>query len=281
MRSIGRGQPHNEELKRDTQLKNRFKPRVQKGKQMAESILKLKKRAVAAGMPKSDAMKADREALNDFIEGASETKPKKKTVAKKKTGTKTETSRKKSTRKPARKTAATASKPKVKKPAKVKASENGDSGRLNIESSIDWTAEADDWNPRKGGPVERLFKALKASKGNIDKAYDRISDDPYAFVGKKNRKGEKRTKAQVEAMLRYRLNRTKWEFATRTGQHESADPKNRATYGTGQYATVRKVKPPRKNAAKKTGSKTKTSAKKTAARKRGQAKKPGRKRTKK
>jgi hypothetical protein len=242
---------------------------------MAESILKLKKRAVVAGMFKSDAMKADRETLNDFIEGVSKPVAKKKaTVAKKKASTKTETSRKKSTRKPARKTAAAsktkkaASKP--KRAAAKKASENGDSGRLNIESGIDWTAESDDWNPRVGGPVEKLFKALKKSKGNIDKAYDLISDDPYAFVGKKMRNGTKRTKAQVEAMLRYRLNRTKWEFATRTGQHESADAKNRAVYGTGQYATVRKVKPPRKNAAKKTGSKK--TAKTTAAKKRGQAK---------
>jgi hypothetical protein len=127
-------------------------------------------------------------------------------------------------------------------------------GRLNIDT-IDWTVESDEWNPRKGGPVEKLFKALKKSKGNIDKAYAMISSAPHEFVGKTKRDGTKRSKAEIEATLRYRLNRTKWEYGIRTGQHISADPKNRAQYGTGDYATTRKVKPARKVTAKKTAAK--------------------------
>lgn len=238
---------------------------------MAENILKLKKRAVAAGMAKSDAMKADRKTLTDFIEGGSvSTKPKKKAaVAKKKTATATaKPERKKSGRKPAAR-GATAKKTAAKKSStrKQAASENADHGRLGI-GSLDWTAESDDWNPKKGGPVEKLFKALKSAKGDIDRAYAKVAADPYAFVGKKKRDGSKRTKAEVETMLRYRLNRTKFEFAKRTGQHESASPKNRAAYGTGVYATVRKVKPPRKNAKKATTTKPK-STKKTGRKKSG------------
>jgi hypothetical protein len=232
---------------------------------MAENILKLKKRALAAGMPKSDAMKADRAELEAFLTGDGETeKPRKKAVAKKKgkSSTKKVSSVKKSsTKKSAGSKKAPATKS-VKSTGKAKRpSSNATGGRANIDkSSIDWSAESDEWNPREGGPVSKLFKALKSSKGNIDKAFDKLADDMYEFVGKKKRDGSKRTKAEAEAMLRYRLNRTLYEFAKRTGQHESAT--DHVEYGTGVYATVRKKRSSaKKSSAKKSSSKKSTSKK--------------------
>lgn len=230
---------------------------------MAENILKLKKKAVDAGMAKADAMKADRAALEAFLaqgENGAAKKATAKKVVKKAVVKKAPAAAKAPAKAPAKKVAAKApAKPKAgtRKVTRKVVTPKIDSdalGRLNIDT-IDWTVESDEWNPRKGGPVEKLFKALKKSKGNIDKAYAMISSAPHEFVGKTKRDGTKRSKAEIEATLRYRLNRTKWEYGIRTGQHISADPKNRAQYGTGDYATTRKVKPARKVTAKKTAAK--------------------------
>jgi hypothetical protein len=246
---------------------------------MAENILKLKKRAVAEGMPKADAMKADRAALEAFLSAPKDNdgkkeKASKKAVAKKKgaapakkSGAKSSkkaapASEKKASTKTTKKTSTKkTTKTATRKTASRATAENTSLGRSPIDkSSIDWTIESDEWNPREGGPVAKLFKALKSSKGNIDKAFEKLSDDMYDFVGKTKRDGTKRTKGEAKAMLRYRLNRTLYEYAKRTGQHESAT--DRIEYGTGKYATTRK-----KTTSAKTGGKKATSA----------SKKPGRK----
>jgi hypothetical protein len=235
---------------------------------VAESILKLKKKAVDAGMPKADAMKADRKTLDEFLSvDHSKSKVTKKKVAKKKVAARTTTTKKSTTRKASEKKAPARKTSTRKAP---KRDENTDGfGRLNI-GSLDWSAESDEWNPKKGGPVERLFKALKSCKGDVDKAMAKVEDSVWDFVGKTKRDGTKRKKDDALAMLRYRLNRTKFEFAVRTGQHSSADAKNRAAYGTGDYATTRKVKP-----ARKAKSSTKASTKKasTSGRKKSSTKK--------
>lgn len=208
---------------------------------MAENVLKLKKRAVSLGMSKDEAREAGRKVLEAFIADAENgggekkaaKKAVKKAVAKKKVaGKKSSENKKASTKKaPAEKSGKGSGK--AKRP---RAKSNDGIGRASI-GEIDWKVESDEWNPRKGSPVEGLFRALKKAKGNIDKAFDAIHDDMYEYVGRKKRDGTKRTKAEAEAMLRYRLNRTKYEYATRTGQHEQAT--ERAEYGTGQYATTR------------------------------------------
>lgn len=248
---------------------------------MAVNVLKLKKRAVELGMSKDDAKKATRPELESFIATASvEDKPEAKKSVKKKltkkaqarksskssenTKSKKSSSKKSTTKKSGTKSAPAESRKnsgKAKRPASQKSGSN-DTGRAAIEG-LDWTATSDEWNPKVGGPVERLFKALKKAKGDIDKAFDATVGDLYDFVGKKKRDGSKRTKGEAEAMLRYRLNRTKFEFARRTGQHKSAT--NRAEYGTGDYATTRKKKAPRKQSSesrkpKNTGKTTKRKA---------------------
>lgn len=250
---------------------------------MPENILKLKKQAVAAGMPKADAMKADRKTLNAFLaDDEKPSKPKKGVTKKKATKKGATTTTKKSTKKATKaERKATPTKPSTKKATRkpAKRSENtGDLGRVGIDKSrLDWSAESDEWNPKKGGPVEKLFKALKKSKGNIDKAYEIVKGDLYEFVGKTKRDGTKRTKDEAQAMLRYRLNRTLYEFAVRTGQHNGAASENRAAYGTGVYATTRKVKPARaKSSTKKSSGGKKSSSRKATP---NPAKRGGKKRT--
>lgn len=243
---------------------------------MATNILALKKEAVKLGMDKNDAKKANRSVLEDFIKSAGKaskpskksapakkaavSKPAKKATVKKKAATKP--TAKKSAAKPSAKKAPAAKKSapagKAKRPSK---SENG-VGRHSI-GSIDWTVESEDWNPRAGGPVERLFKALKKAKGNVDKAYEALSGDMYDFVGKTKRNGERRSKGEAQAMLRYRLSRTKFEYARRTGQHESAT--DRVEYGTGDYASTRRKGA--KSAAKKAAPAKKSSSKKKSGKK--------------
>lgn len=232
----------------------------------AENILKLKKQAVKLGMARDTAMKAERKELEDFIAGtkAPEKKApaKKAVVAKKKAVVKKATGRKQvrktptATRSAAKKTAA--------KRAPAKANSNGDSGRVAI-GEIDWTVESDDWNPREGSAVQRLFKALKRAKGNVDKAYDALEADMYDFVGKTMRDGTRRDKASARNMLRYRLNRTKYDYAKATGQHASAT--NRAEYGTGEYATAKTRRRTEKRKTAQSGRKS-SATKKSGSKKR-------------
>jgi hypothetical protein len=72
---------------------------------------------------------------------------------------------------------------------------------------------------------------VRKSRGNRAKAFEILKADVWDFVGKVKRNGEKRTKSEAEAMLRYRISRTLFDFAVQTGQHEVA--KNRVQYGTG------------------------------------------------
>lgn len=243
---------------------------------MAENVLKLKKQAVELGMPRNDALKATRLTLEKFIAESSKSKPKVEKSAKKKTKVAAEKpvakSKKKTAKPKAEKVSKSASSKKkspavkstkVQGKAKRTSKVSDDEAGRNVISSLDWNAESDFWNPREGGATERMFKVLKKAKGNIDKAFEAIVGEMFDFVGKKKRNGEKRTKAEAEAMLRYRLNRTKYEFATRTGQHESAT--NRIEYGSGNGKTAKpkaKVEKPKVKAAatktKKTSKKTKT-----------------------
>lgn len=206
-----------------------------------ENIAKLKRKAVSLGMSVAKARTAKRADLEAYVSEHTEAPApvkKKSAVAKKKTAktpAKTEAAPKKRGRPPG-----STNKPKAT-PAKAK--QNGkvddEAGRATI-SKLDYSVEHEGWNPRSGSPVERMWKSLKKHKDNVDKAYAELLPHVREIVGSKKRNGEKRTKAELEAMLRYRLNRTRFEFAVRTEQHGVAT--NRVTYGTGQYATTRKVK---------------------------------------
>lgn len=231
---------------------------------MAENILALKKQAVSLGMPKQDAMKANRATLTDFIstQTTSDEGGGTKVIAKKKKAKAAAQApaKKKAGRKPtARKTAPARTAQKRTKAAPARVNSNG-SGRLNL-GKIDWTVTSDDWQPRADSGTGQLFKALKSSKGDVDKAFDKVVGNIWDFVGKVKRDGSKRTKQEAHDMLRYRLNRTKFDFAKATGQHQSASAKNRAVYGEGIYATTRKKKPARAASTRKAKTTTKTAGK--------------------
>ena len=241
---------------------------------MAADILKLKKEAVAKGMPKDQARSANRAVLTAFLaKPVRKAAPAKKATAsapvKKAPVRKTTAATKAPARKPAAKKPVPAKAPATRKTAKRPATpSNGDAGRNRIDT-LDYTV-TDGWNPRAGSAVERIFRALKKYRGNVDKTFDALVGEISDFVGAKKQDGTKRTKQDRENMLRYRISRTKFDFAIKTMQHEIAT--ERVPYGTGAYATTRAVKAPVKRtvkpAAKRVASKPATrrpAAKKTAA----------------
>ena len=198
--------------------------------------------------------------------------PVKKTAVKK-------TAAKKNTAKANSKSAPAKSKPAAKKSAttgKAKRTTAGTNGYVpkggrNLLDGVDFTND-EGWNARDGSAPDRIVKALRKAKGNRERVFEALKGEIWEFVGKKNAKGEKRTKSDAEAMLRYRIARTAWDFAMRTGQHEKAS--NRVEYGTGGTGQgvfkpkTRKAAPARKSSTAKSGAK-KSTAKKTTARKSG------------
>ena len=223
---------------------------------MAESVLELKKRAKKAGMPTDEARKATRAQLEDFLSNGSGP-VKKKGAAKKTTTTAKKSSKNSTTKKSAQKTAPAASrKAKSATTGKAKrAASNGNGSGRHMVGTLDFN-ETDGWNPRENSPVNAIFKALKRFKGNVDKATDHLMPNARDFVSTKKADGSKRTKGEIEKLLRYRVLRTRFEFARRTGQHESSA--ERVEYGTGDYATTRSKKKGRKAAPAKNTRKAST-----------------------
>jgi len=133
-------------------------------------------------------------------------------------------------------------KPVAKKTAiRTPASTNGDAGRIEL-GDVDFSV-TDGWNARPGSAPDRIIGALRRFKGNRAKVFDFLSGDVWEFVGRKLRDGSRRSQASADDMLRYRISRTAWDFAIKTGQHEKST--NRAEYGTGTRKPT-KAKPTRK-----------------------------------
>jgi hypothetical protein len=110
-----------------------------------------------------------------------------------------------------------------------------DPGR-NLLGSINWS-KTEGWNPRPDSAVDIMFEALKYFKGDRDKTYDYLVETypgndlfEYGFVGKTKVRsgGARRTKKEIEDYLRYRIARTAWDFALKTGQHQKSE--NRKGY---------------------------------------------------
>lgn len=203
---------------------------------MAKSIATLRKDAKELGIAFTELRgltTADEiQAVIDAHGKPTRTVKKKSTVAKKKV--KKNSSRKSTTAPPTRKSSTAKRKTttaKKKTTAKRGPSRRGqDEGGRNLLEDVDFTV-TDGWNPREDSAPDRIVRALRKHKGNRSKAFDTLVGDLWDFVGKKNSKGEKRSKAEAEWQLRYRISRTAWDFAKRTGQHEPST--NRATYGEG------------------------------------------------
>jgi len=114
------------------------------------------------------------------------------------------------------------------KPQTRKVQSGGNGGR-NLLDRIDYN-KTKGWNPREGSAPDRIIKALKRYRGDRDKVFNFLLPSVWDFVGKVKRNGAKRTKAEAESMLSYRIARTEFDFAVQTGQHVKAT--NRAEYGT-------------------------------------------------
>lgn len=223
---------------------------------------------------------ATAEELQSIIDDHSDEKPKKSPVKKKSVAKKSAVAKKATAKSNSKTRSGAKSKPAAssrKNSGKAKRTTTGTGtngyvakGGRNLLDGVDFTL-TEGWNPREGSAPARIIAALKKAKGNREKAFDALSGSIWDFVGKKNARGEKRSKADAEAMLRYRISRTAWDFAMRTEQHQKAG--NRVEYGTGgtgqgvfKRAGKAAAKATTKASSKKSGSK-KASAKKATARK--------------
>lgn len=222
------------------------------------NVLKLKKQAAELGMDKNKARGASRKELEDFIANAKKGggKVAKKKAAGKKAPAKRKPAERKQTRKPqAKKTTTRKPTSKPKASSRKQAQSNGDGrhiiGKLNF-------SKTEGWNPRDGSPVALIFKTLKRNKGDVDKTTDQLMPQVSSLLTTvKDGNGKRLSKDALRNRLKYRVNRTKWEFATRTGQH--AQSENRVEYGTGDYAQAqRKASRKRTNGTKPKKSATKS-----------------------
>lgn len=231
------------------------------------TLAELRKEAKGMGIPATAIRGAEnarelQAIINKHSDGG---KPKAtKKVAKKKSVAKKSVAKKSAVKKSNSKKSASS----TKSPAKSKtakrtstAKRDGDSGRYLLEG-VNYS-HTDGWNPRKGSAPDRIVNALRKFKGNRSKVFDFLKGDVYDFAGRKKRDGSKRTKAEAEAMLVYRIARTDWDFALKTGQHEKSE--NRVEYGTGGTgAGTFKRAGAKKSTAKKSNSSAKKSTKSTA-----------------
>jgi len=180
----------------------------------------------------------------------------------------------KTTRTPARKAAAPA-KPvrKAAAPVKKVAASNGDAGR-HVLGSIDYS-NIEGWNARPGSIPDQIVKSLRKHRGDRERVFNALLPDIWNFVGRKMADGSKRTKDSAEEMLKYRISRTAWDFAMKTGQHEKST--NRAEYGQGTRSNGSKPAAKKAAPARRTPAKAKTTP--TPTRKRAAAQKPAPRRT--
>lgn len=219
-------------------------------------LAELRASAKALGIPAPEIRGASSEELQalimDRINGKS---TKTKAPARKAT---TKTTRKPVTRKTTTKPRTSAkSKPAAKSTVgKAKRSTSGTgngngSGRHTL-TDVDYTV-TEGWNARPDSPPDLIVRALRRYNGNREKVFANLVPKIGTFVGAKDSQGRKRSKDNAEAMLKYRISRTAWDFAMKTGQHEKST--DRVEYGTGGGATK---KPVRKATG---GSRTATKAK--------------------
>jgi hypothetical protein len=200
---------------------------------MATEMQTLRRKAKSAGVSASDIRAASSVAeLKALI--ADNGTPR-KAVAKKavKKAVKRTAVKKSATKAPAAKSTTG----KAKRPSTT--AKSGKAGR-NLISTVDFD-KTKGWNPRAGSAPDRIMKALKKVKGNRTKAFEALRADVWDFVGKVKRNGERRTKAEAEAMLKYRISRTLFDFVNQTKQHKIST--NRIEYGTGPNAQPKRGRP--------------------------------------
>jgi hypothetical protein len=234
---------------------------------MAAQLGILRGMAKAAGIPASVIRSATsanelQKLITEAMNGGAPAKPARKPAAKKpvrKTATPTRAAKKSPANKPV---------PAVKSPvgkAKRPAAVNGDEAGRRLLVGVDYTQD-EGWQPREGSPPDLIVKSLRKHKGNREKVFQALVSNIATFVGAKKQDGNRRTKTEREDMLRYRISRTAWDFAMKTGQHEKSE--NRAQYGSGgtpaktpaKKAPVRKATPARKPVARKPVKKATTPA---------------------
>lgn len=246
-------------------------------------LAELRKTAKDMGISKAVILRATtasalEKVIADAKSHSGNSKPRKKNaVAKKKSAAKAPVKKQTGRKNTAKNSGRKASTPAKSKGAQAKRSSNsnGNGGRNTLDS-IDFSA-TDGWNPRAGSAPDQIIKCLKKFRGNRTKAFEALKGDVWNFVGRKKQNGEKRDKREAHEMLKYRISRTLWDFAMRTGQHEASA--NRVEYGTGgtgegtfkraKAGRAQKASKPAAKRGRPKGSKNATKAQKPAQKRTG------------
>jgi hypothetical protein len=119
--------------------------------------------------------------------------------------------------------------------AKRTTSDDEDRGRNELVG-IDFKKTAG-WNAREGSAPDVIIQALRHFKGDRAQVFAELKKDIWDYVGKKMRDGSKRTMASAEEMLRYRISRTAWDFAMKTGQHQASTNRKEYEFTNGKTAS--------------------------------------------
>lgn len=208
------------------------------------TLAALRKRAKDLGLSASDIRSASTTSeleslIADFSGNGNGSKAKAKAKAKKKAATATQrksTAKRGSARKPQRSKSVPARSQKsgaAKRPTtatKRKATASTANGGRNLLDGVNFS-QTDGWNAREGSIPDQIVSLLRKFRGNRTKVFDTMVKSIGDFIPARKRDGSKRTKEERTEMLMYRINRTAWEFAKATGQHEPSG--NRVEYGTG------------------------------------------------
>ena len=149
------------------------------------------------------------------------------------------------------------------KPKATRATSTATSGVRSriVDGDIDWTAE---WNGGQDGNRGTIMKLLRKFKGNSDKVFNALADKAKTMYPKQPN-GRARSKDDAQRLLRWHINRIKFDFVTATEQHVTGGGSKPA--GRRQSAPKAKAKA---NTGRKTGTRQKAAqgragAKKTAA----------------
>jgi hypothetical protein len=202
-------------------------------------LAELRKAAKDAGFSPAEIRGASTEELEALVAGgktATKKSATKKTVAKKSAARKSTkaTAAKKSTTKNSKSTSSK-SQPAKSRGAQAKraTTATGEGGR-NLLGKVNYKTR-DGWNAREGSAPDRIIKSLAKNKGDRQAVFTELKKSVWDFVSKKLNNGTKRPlrghRYGAEEMLQYRIARTAWDFAVKTGQHDPSA--NRVAYGTG------------------------------------------------
>jgi hypothetical protein len=143
---------------------------------------------------------------------------------------------------------------KAKRPTQTARSDNGDPGANKIGKLRYTGYNKADWNPRPDSGTGVLFALLKEFNDDVEAVAEEVLDDPELFdliAPKRTRLGDTRTKDKRIETVYFRINRLRFDFGMKTGQHEKATNRSNSNGNGGSKPQKRRGRPPAQKAEDK------------------------------